>query len=261
MISWVLTSRDDGYESEGVENYTMKRLNFTLGSIYALGFDSEVILVEFCPGLNDISLKDKVNHYPVKVITVKRELLDLLQEESTPLKLPFYEYLAKDIGIKKAKGEYIIVCNPDNIFPSTNFDEAIKDMEKGYIVTGMRNEIDKEYANLDMPTLLKMAQNGEFKVMQGFTTASGDFMGLQRQLYAKIGGFLMVHGNWHLDNEFVDRTRLSGYGISMPYSYYHLNHNQGCKGAEGRPKNWQEFKPISRNILNKIEEFIDVAHI
>ncbi len=258
MISWVLTARDDNYESEGVENYTMKRLNITLGSIYALGADSEVILVEFCPGPQDGSLKESVKHYPVKVITVKRGLLDLLQEESKPLNLPFYEYLAKDIGIKKATGDFVIACNPDNIFPSINFDETIRDMEKGYIVIGARNEIPKEYAELDTPSLITLAENGEFKVMARFATASGDFTGFKKELYAKIGGYPMVHGNWHMDNLFLDKARLSGYEVSMPYSYYHLNHSKDCKGAQGRPTNWQEFKPIGKKILGTIGEFIDV---
>jgi len=267
MISWVFGNRNDGYggEVDGVGNATMRRMNLTICSIYNICPDAEVVAVEFCPPKDKPSIKDFIVDKRVRVIEVKPELYDLLYENCPQPKVKFYEYLAKDIAIKRSKGDLIIATNPDNIFPSINFAEAIKDIEKGYLVKAIRLEIDRNYLKLDTPTLIKMAENDGFKLMGRFSTGSGDFTGFKKDLYWEIGGYALRHGNWHMDNEFLDRAKLLGYEISQSYSHYHINHDwsvidgetRKLKEAQGFSTDWRNYKPINKRILENIGEFIE----
>jgi len=256
LISWILTSRDDGYSGN-----TVRRLNVTIASILALDKDSEIVVVDFCP--EGKLLKDSLSYLPVKFVTVNRGLLKLLQEESKS-DMSFYEYLAKDIGSKKASGDKFIFCNPDNIFPSTNFDEVKKDIEAGFIVRAMRLEIPEDCLELDNEALINAANKDEFVVMNRFSTAGGDFTGMNKEIYEKLGGYYLAHGSWHLDNLILAKAGLNGYEISSPYSHFHINHINSVvnnevlaeREKEGFNTDWQNFKPISKKILDRIDEFI-----
>lgn len=259
-ISWVMASRNDGYGGN-----SMQRLRITLSSIFSLP-DSEVILVEFCRRPQDGSLMDEVKDFMgdrLRIIAVDCALLDLLHADSTK-NMGFYEHLAKDIGIRRANGELIIACNPDNIFPLVNFDEAVSDMEKGLIVRAMRNEIARDNVNKPISDLLSSGESGDFQVIQRFSTAAGDFTGMKKSIYKEIGGYALVHGSWHLDNLLLSQAQMNGYEVSAPYSHFHINHEQSVtdsktlsdKKSAGFDTDWVNFKPISKNILNRIGEFI-----
>jgi hypothetical protein len=64
-----------------------------------------------------------------------------------------------------------------------------------------------------------------------------------------------MHGNWHCDNEFIERALIGGYNMSRPYSYYHLNHSKDFMGAKGRPTDFQNFKLISKKILKGLKKY------
>lgn len=254
-ISWVMASRDDGFGGtlEGVNNFNLKRINICLGSILALGREDEIIIVDFCS--SGKPLKESLSHLPVRVITVDKGLLNLLQEDIPGQKLPFYEYVAKDIGIRHAKNDLIIACNPDNIFPLTNFDEVIKDLEKGFIAKAVRLEIVSEYAKLDIPTLVGMANKDEFIVSQRFTTAGGDFSGFKKSIYEDIGGYPYLHIDWHIDNVFFDLARLKGYEFAQSYSHYHIFHD-GTIYAPLKNHDFEHAKIINKKIIERIEEYV-----
>jgi hypothetical protein len=262
MLSWVLTSRDDNFggNCEGVENYTMRRLEVTIGSIISLNVESEIIVVDFCP-LPDRPISKYIGNLPVKIITVKPELLDVLKEDCPEPKMNFYEYVAKHIGSTKATGDYLILCNPDNIFPKVNFDEVIEDLKKGYIVRAVRCEIDRSYAKDTILQLVNMANKDEFEVMGRFNTAAGDFTAISKEAYQKLGGYLMLHGNWHLDNEFLSRAKLLGYEVSVPYTHYHLNHeesiiNRATLDTTKKNTDFANFKPINKKIIEELDKYV-----
>lgn len=250
-----MASRDDGFGGtlEGVENFNLRRINICLSSILALGREDEIIIVDFCS--NGKPLKESLAHLPVKVITVDKGLLDLLQEDIPGQKMPFYEYVAKDIGIRYSKGDYILAVNPDNIFPKTNLDEMIKDLEQGFITKAVRLEIASEYAKLDIPTLVDMGNKDEFKVTQRFTTAGGDFTGFKKSIYEGIGGYPLMHIDWHMDNLFFDLAKLKGYQTAQSYSHYHIFHD-GTIYAPLKNHDWQNAKVIDKKIIGRLKDYV-----
>lgn len=247
MFSWILTTRNDLYGGEvpGVPNPTMKRLRVTVESILRLPGEHEVIVVDFgSTGPVSAFLTD----YPaVKVIPVKQELIDMLNKEHG--KLSFYEYLAKDIGIKASKGEYLIICNPDNVFPKRNFELVKMAMDQGYIARALRWEIDRDILTEDIKDIVDRGETGEYVILGELTAAAGDFTGISRAQYDKLGGYLKVHGNWHLDNELVQRAARNGIKAAIVYKHYHINHDDAIN-SEKKDKDFRNFKPISKRILD-----------
>lgn len=257
MFSWILSTRNDLYGGEvpGVPNPTMKRLIVTVESILRLPGEHEVIVVDFC---SSGPVAAYLTDYPsVKVVTVKKEAIDLLQAESGDERLTFYEYLAKDIGVKTSKGDYLIICNPDNVFPAKMFDLVETAREKGYIARAARYEIDRDILTEDVKEIVDRGDTGEFIIMGEFMTAAGDFTGISRKTYNKLGGYLMVHGNWHLDNEFIKRAMKAGHTVSLAYKHYHINHDDAID-SPSKNKDWRSFKKIEPKTLEKIYELAQV---
>lgn len=120
-ISFVLAARNDDYGRNFLNRIrTSIRVLAELTERNRAAF--ELIIVEYCPPVDRPSLADalaEIAHpvLPIRIITVPASFHNRVRGES---KNPFLEYIAKNIGIRRAYGEYIIATNPDIIF-SDNF--------------------------------------------------------------------------------------------------------------------------------------------
>jgi len=242
MISWIMAARNDGYggELEGVENFAMARLQATVESIVALDVKSEIIIVEWNPPADRPSMRTFLEGQPVSIVTVDAGLQAELDADHAGKPFPFYEYVAKEIGIRLAGSDTLIVCNPDNIFPAAGFDQVLTDIADGRVVRAIRHEIPRGYV-LD-PSLIAT-------VMRDFTAAAGDFCGFSRYAYQDIGGWAMVHQNLHVDNDFVSRAEEMGYTVVQDYRHFHIHHDHAGTEAPGRPRDWEKREPISEPLL------------
>lgn len=116
-ISFVVTARNDNY---GV-NFLGRLENFTkvlayLWSKYNL--DAELIIVEWNPPSLNPRLIDSLNlpveaRGRVRFIEVSENIHRTLPNAE---KMPIFEYLAKNTGIRRAKGEFVIATNPDLLY-------------------------------------------------------------------------------------------------------------------------------------------------
>src|SRR5258708_6371225 len=113
-ISIVLSARNDDYG----RNF-LHRINTCLR---VLAYHAqrhpgvfEVIIVEYNPPAQEKPLATVLTTHstpelPVQIITVPSEFHRALAQRS---KIPFFEYVAKNIGIRRAQGEYVLSANPD----------------------------------------------------------------------------------------------------------------------------------------------------
>lgn len=117
-ISFVMAARNDDFGG----NF-LGRLQACVNSILAFSkkyeLNAEIIIVEWNPPKNRLRLKDAVdwpkNANPVKVriIEVPNEIHRRFKNSD---KIPFFEFFAKNAGIRRAKGECVLVTNSDVIF-------------------------------------------------------------------------------------------------------------------------------------------------
>ena len=81
--------------------------------------ESELVVVEWNPPADKKSLSRSLS-WPYQSKAIKVRFLTVPPEVHNQLpksdKMPMFEFLAKNVGIQRAKGEYVLVTNPDIIF-------------------------------------------------------------------------------------------------------------------------------------------------
>ncbi len=122
-ISLVATTRNDNHGGD-----LLKRTICFINSIYhqAKQYDvpTELIIVEWNPPKDKPLLKDVLPHPPegcpvsLRIVVVPDTLH---QQYRFYKKIPLYQMIAKNVGIKRAKGEFILCTNIDLIFPGEVF--------------------------------------------------------------------------------------------------------------------------------------------
>jgi len=143
----------------------------------------------------------------------------------------FYEYYAKNIGIRNADGDYVIITNPDNLFSEELCDsiaftmrgEAKNEYYRPYSRKDVRRDLDN---NIEI-----LAEGLSFLDAPG-TAASGDFvMALKSILIEKGQGYdetESTHENKQqttLDGSFLINLYLAGvHPVCLAGSVLHLDH-------------------------------------
>lgn len=117
-LSIVVTARNDNYGGF-LENRIRTFVKVIATEVLECKVQTELVFVEYNPPegkeLFARSLKLPTNEYfHVRYVIVPRSFH---LQFSTHTKIPLLEYIAKNIGIRRALGEYILVGNPDIIVP------------------------------------------------------------------------------------------------------------------------------------------------
>jgi hypothetical protein len=119
-ISLVIAARNDDYGGNFANRMrTSIRVLAELAKQYSASF--ELVIVEYAPPENKPPIATQVSDIshealPIRIITVPTSFHHRVAKSS---KNPFLEYVAKNIGIRRAQGEFIIAMNPDIIFSAS----------------------------------------------------------------------------------------------------------------------------------------------
>ena len=205
-LSVVVAGRDDGYgdlATQGIYNLdfipmsNFERIAYcleqNLKNLYAtFGDDFELIFIDWSPlkgrdlGQNSVLLNldktKKVRHIAVRKSAIKARKLNPKS---------FYEYHAKNVGLRLATGKYTLISNSDNFFTDKLLKEVFDVIEGGY------NEFYyRPYSRIDIRSCLPFIEESEgfsFSDKDLFgklgTDAAGDFILTQSDNLRKIRGF------------------------------------------------------------------------
>jgi len=117
-ISFVVGARNDNYGGDLL--YRMQVFSDTLLAQWdRLGLNAELIVVEWNPPLDrrrlwqELSWPPRQQHGRVRFIEVPEEIHRRFPNAD---RMPHFEYLAKNAGIRRADGEFILATNPDLVF-------------------------------------------------------------------------------------------------------------------------------------------------
>jgi hypothetical protein len=161
-LSIVATSRNDNHGGD----LTNRMIVFLRGLYYQLqkfNIPSEIIIVEWNPPAENQKLKEILPAPPsdsnieLRVITVPESVHTQFQTSAV---LPLFQMTAKNVGIRRAKADFILCTNIDLIFS----DELVsflasRKLQKGNYYRCNRCDIPKEINyNLEIPQLLKFAK-------------------------------------------------------------------------------------------------------
>jgi hypothetical protein len=140
-VSFVVAARNDNYAGD-----FLYRMHLFLNTLAALshrhGLHAELVVVEWNPPADRPRLKDAV-HWPrgdrglsIRIIEVPEDVHRTLRNAE---KMPIFEYIAKNVGIRRAHGEFVLVTNPDIIFS----DELIARLAQGNLPADCYGKADR----------------------------------------------------------------------------------------------------------------------
>lgn len=267
-LSIVLAVRNDNHGGDFI-----KRFQNCLNSLFYLNgkypVDIEIIVVEW----NTPDYKPSIAKYTDLRLKPSSTTLKFISVPSSVHKrykysdrLPLYQMIAKNVGIKRAKGEFILCTNADIIFSEELFNFlSQKNLSKNKIYRAIRIDIDNKIDFTNYDELLYFAKNniirinkkitirpdksfdsylydniclynflknrGEYSRDGLFVNACGDFQLIHRDGWALLSGYPEFDRySFHIDSIFEYQAVLSGFEeIILPdeYCIYHIEHSSG----------------------------------
>ena len=171
-LSVVLAGRNDLY---GGGDY-ISRMNRCLDSIVPLG--CEIIFVEWNPPSDRPTLIEKIGHHGIHLITVANEVHNWTHGADL---MPMFEYRAKNVGIRRAKGDWILVINSD-----IELTEAMRERLKGEFdpncIYGAKRH------DIHLGTIVQVVEG------------PGDFVLMKRLHWHRLRGYLDLVSYTHIDS-------------------------------------------------------------
>lgn len=222
---------------------------FELAGRYDL--DADLMIVEWNPPSDRPQIHEVLElagTIPVKIITVPRKYHESLPN---PHHEKFFEYIAKNVGILRAEGEFILSTNPDNIYSSglvkylsdkvlrkdtfyraNRFD--VRDDEifalnfaEGSIVDRVRQS-NPNTASSDVNGLVDYPGLGKRPILH--FNAAGDFILMAREQWHQIHGHPETPYSLTVDGQTVFLAAQAGLKqVILPWPMYHADHSRTPK--------------------------------
>jgi len=234
-ISIVVTARHDNYGGS-YEERILKPLEFNCARLAEHRVDFELILVEWDPIPGRPLLSEIVGrHFPQLASGVIRRIVVAPEYQAALTQNPkagYFEYIAKNVGIRRAAAPLVLVTNVDVLLGrqvvqtiaagrlalATIHRAARVDIKLGIDQTGLTWEALEDPANHDRrPTLQPPL----------FSGAAGDFLLAGRETFHLLRGFNEVYraARSGIDLNFL----VKAYGAGVPIAdlggpVYHINH-------------------------------------
>ena len=166
-LSVVATSRNDNHGG----NALWRTQHFVSGlAAQALAHEVpiELILVDWNPPTDNLSLVDALewprenSYFTYRVIQVPTSYH---QQFKFADKLPLFQYLAKNVGIQRAQGDYVLATNIDILFSDKLMKFIKEGLQPGYCYRVDRFDIDPNIpGGLMFPEILKYADSHILRV-------------------------------------------------------------------------------------------------
>jgi hypothetical protein len=147
----------------------------------------------------------------------------------------FLEYPPKNVGIRKAAGDFIVCTNSDVIFCPNLVNSMNMYLEKNILYRATRIDIRPDYLNVSFPLhpKYKLGEN------QGDTNAAGDFLLMHRDMWFNATGYCeefpwqRLHKDAQIVHLLADRR---GYEIRHIGSMTHWRHASSWSNNKQRGK-------------------------
>ena len=160
----------------------------------------------------------------------------------------FCEVLARNIGIRRATGDWLLSTNIDVICPSRdNLDEALSMMNKNTFYTISRRPVDvdivKKYAYADWKSLrVELSKTIPPRTMAeavvkgdeySLINCCGDFQFAHRDIWQEIRGFeeSLIY-SLYTDSNVQKKAIVYGFKLEAKFEppLFHINHGKGAGG-------------------------------
>ena len=257
-LSVVIVGRNDDYGVNFLDriNTFIRSLDYQVRNYPNL---IELVVVEWNPLADRAPLKDvlvKTNNLDIRIITVPAEVHDKIGHPS-----PVLEYYGKNVGIRRAKGQFVLTTNPDILFTNELVDwfnqrllrvdsfyrtdrhdfhgEGIIDVPvEEYISFACAHTFqshiitDKESATITIksPVELNSLPATPADSLGIHTNGAGDFILASKEAFFTVRGvFESVDHLYHLDSLSVIRLvhkQIKQVIVTAPMCIFHQDHER-----------------------------------
>ena len=236
MLSAIVASRNDDHGGNMIVRHNMF-INGLYQQANRHELKVELVLVEWNPPQDTVPLAEALSwpersdYFTARVITVPAELHETLRNSGM---LDFYQMIAKNVGIRRAGGEWILATNPDLLFTDGIF-HVIKDglPPDKMFYRAPRVDVDRTAVppgSIEDQLQFCMAHQG--KIHNGIcfgglhTHACGDFTLMHRDGWFGLRAYPELHcWSIHIDSLFLVQAQALGYNEAvlegMCYHIYH----------------------------------------
>lgn len=235
FLSIVLTGRNDNFGGDFNDRF-FRALRFNHQRLSEAGVAHEFVFVEWAPiagkpYLADLT-REAIPELPRESFVVY--IVDARYHEAYSLnpRLKFLEFIAKNVGIRRSRGLFVLTTNTDvylgrgivellaagTLEPAKLYRAARTDLRLGADLTHVDWDLLEDPRN-------RVAVNEITPPL--YTNASGDFLLMDRLSYCRIRGFNEVYrvAKIHLDGNFCAKAYANGYElVDVGQPIYHLNH-------------------------------------
>lgn len=234
-VSIVVTARYDNYGGD-VSERILKPLQFNAARLSEQGVPYEVVLVEWdpIPGRPYLSevlaarLPD-LTQTSIRRIVVAPEYQRALTQNP---RAGYMEYLAKNVGIRRATAPFVLASNIDILFGRA----VVETLAGGRLATGTiyrspRYDIKLgvDQVGLSWETLEDSGNQVSRSVLRPplYSHGSGDFLLADRDTFHRLRGFNEVYrvARAGIDQNFLAKAHGAGHAIEeLKGPVYHINH-------------------------------------
>lgn len=251
-LSLVAVGRNDDYGGD-FRSRLQLFVQWSMHHLTEKKINSEIIFVNYNP-IDGESIErfvdwPKSNEYvTVRIITVPhRTHLESLRKTDAK-DVPVLEYIAKNIGIRRAKGEFILSMNPD-ILISRDIFSQLSSLQEGRFYRA--NRVDYGGVNeVDFDTTL-LEQLGKHSTSVWFKGSHTNVSGLTFRKY-KILWTLKSISNWWKRNTIhlewiLKRINITTYHHNLQFRY----HSNACG----------DFMLMSKQDWNRLKGYKEASYI
>jgi hypothetical protein len=250
LLSIVLTGRNDGYGGDFAARF-FRTLRFNHEQLTVRGIPHEFVFIEWAPPEDAALLFDQIDAGLPRLDrrVCSWYIVDPAYQLALSLnpRLEYLEFLAKNVGVRRALGRFVLTSNCD-VYLGRRILDALEQgaLERRVLYRAPRHDLDlpdrpgdiswdvlEDPANLAGPAhVLKPPYMG---------SATGDFVLLDRESFHEIRGFNEIYrvARIGIDRNVIVKALASGFEIrDIGGPVYHQNHEGSYrlnpKAYEGR---------------------------
>jgi hypothetical protein len=233
-LSIVVTGRNDGHGGDFNGRF-LRTLSFNHDRLTERGIAYELVLVEWAPPADRPLLTDVVREaLPGVSPALASYLVDSRYHDACSLnpRLTYMEFLAKNVGIRRAKGRAILSTNAD-IYLGRKIVDALADVviepRTVYRATRVDVKLGADESHVHWDLLEDQRNQTANKPIQPplYSGGSGDFLLLERSSFHALRGFNEIYRLARLgtDLNFLVKAYSSGFRIvDIGGEVYHTSH-------------------------------------
>ena len=252
MISIVIVGRNDNYGGD-FEGRLFATARHNLDALALRGIETELVFVEW----NPLPSRPLLSHEVVATFDRARCVVvdgALHQHVSRNRHITVFEYHAKNVGARRARGDWLLLTNPDNFLGVDTLDFLERGgFDRDALYRAGRIEVDDE-SSVDDPRLSDHHADDPAP----FCAASGDFIFCSKSLFDRIGGFRedLAFTNTHKDSVFC-HAALDMTGRARKIGHvYHLRHPRKNQRRRRLDYDWGKVDRRSQSAYGLNEEWV-----